>query len=102
MAHTRSTGRVQGQGNQRNWLEDAGKQRRYNHAHAVAKSAIGKHMTCPKCGNQNTCRDARVVAGNGAKSWWICGTCGHVAISEISPAKMAQYYAEDVARRCTA
>lgn len=102
MAHTRSTGRVQGQGTDRNWLEEAGKERRHNHAHAVAKSAIGKHRTCPKCGNQNTCRDARVVAGNGAKSWWTCGTCGHVAISEISPEKMAQYYAEDVAKGRTA
>lgn len=92
MAHTRYTGRVQGQGTDTHWLAEAGKQRRYDFAHAVAKSAINRAGKCPKCSGVSVCRDSRVTPGNGAKSWWVCQVCGHTATREISPEKMAEYY----------
>ncbi len=99
MAHTRFTGRVQGQSNDKNWIESIGQEKRYNHAHAVAKQTIGQKSNCPKCQRKSICRDARVTPGNGAKSWWVCQECGHVSTRTITPAKMAEYYAEDAGRK---
>lgn len=102
MAHTRYTGRIQGQGNDKNWLADIGMEKRYNHAHRVAKGAIGHKGKCPQCNGLSICRDARVSPGNGAKSWWVCQACGHVSTRLITPAKMAEYYAEDAGRKVPA
>lgn len=99
MAHSRSKGRISGQGSERNWLEDGGREKRADHAYKVAKSAIGQAGKCPRCEGRTTCRDSRVTPGNGAKSWWVCSVCGHVSTREITPAKMALYYTEDALKQ---
>lgn len=101
MANSRTIGRISGQSNDRNWLGEVGRERRYNHAHGVAKSAIGRKGKCPKCGCQNICTDGKVTPGNGAKSWWVCQKCGHVATCTITPEQMAQYY-ENAGRKVPA
>lgn len=93
MADSRRTGRISGTGNDRNWMGEVGKERRYNFAKAVAIDTIGRPDTCPKCSGVSVCGEADVTPGNGAKSWWVCQACGHVATRTITPEQMAGYYA---------